>query len=390
MALDPDFLLIVILYNIFLFISIYIILYIFFENPFNNFFITFLLLFFSELIFVGIVATIDPICLKKKLVDTSTTSTETFDNSLYSVYDAEDTAANTIIENAPEPVTSDKSFVFLSSDEEIQAQAEKNIQKQIDLQPNILDTSLFHEQAETDLIDNFLANKYPLTATETQNKSQQQIKDIRRQKAETDKIDIYSEIINSSPEFQEEIKINGQANYEKYLNDNIYLSPDEQQKTDENGDLVDLTYEELIEKRKQKVLDKSEEEKAKKNNNLQGKINETNAFLKKRAMEQAKQEKIEDLKNQQLEKIQEEEKQKLLEKEIQYLTDQRYVQGNIYKSESLLEHEYKNPYNILPLDLWFRPEAGAKDLIGGKSCDCPVELRLDSLNYSKYEPDTLP
>ena len=68
------------------------------------------------------------------------------------------------------------------------------------------------------------------------------------------------------------------------------------------------------------------------------------------------------------------------EEALQY---ERYYLSQKIISERLQQDEYKNPYNILPLDLWQKPEKTAKDIFSNKPCMCPHELRVDAkINYS--------
>lgn len=70
--------------------------------------------------------------------------------------------------------------------------------------------------------------------------------------------------------------------------------------------------------------------------------------------------------------------------EEEKLLDERDFQEQKIISDSLLNDEYQNPYNILPLDLWYQPQPGAKDLVTGTSCMCPAELNLRDMNYAQY------
>lgn len=68
--------------------------------------------------------------------------------------------------------------------------------------------------------------------------------------------------------------------------------------------------------------------------------------------------------------------------EEESLQNERYYLAQKIISDKLEQDEYKNPYNILPLDLWYQPQKTAKDVLSNEPCMCPGELRLDAkMNY---------
>ena len=76
---------------------------------------------------------------------------------------------------------------------------------------------------------------------------------------------------------------------------------------------------------------------------------------------------------------------KLLFEEEEKLKTKRYMSAQELISANLLKNETKNPYNILPMDMWFKAEAGAKDIFRNKPCMCPAELNLGGgMAYATY------
>lgn len=87
------------------------------------------------------------------------------------------------------------------------------------------------------------------------------------------------------------------------------------------------------------------------------------------------QEKIDILKDEKIAKLEAEEEESLLY--------ERYYLAQKIISEKLEQDEFKNPYNILPLDLWYKPDKTAKDVLAKKPCMCPAEVKInDKINYS--------
>ena len=402
MAVDPLLVTLLVLYNILVLISNWIIINMFYGGAFRSFLSSFLIITMFNLILSVLTLTVDPFCFKQKL--------EYYDNMFYAPYVSNDTTDDRILEDAPPSVSDDKSFLVLSSDEEIEEQAMKNIEEQIEVQPTILDSARFKEDAEEQVKDKWLKdnndarllltedervtlnnpetpesvkNKLrPVLLLEDPNADEEKKKIIRRSRASDLKINIEDELLKP---FESEIVETGEEQYEQYLKDNFELTDYERKKVDDSGNIIPLTEDEMRAIRQTKVLSPEKEADSKKSGNLQEAIEQKNKFLLQREILRARKQKLKDIYNTQLQSILITEQNNLLENEINYLSDQRYVNANIYKSKELMNAEYKNPYNILPLDLWYRPEKGAKDLTTGKSCVCPSELRLDDINYSTFD-----
>lgn len=76
----------------------------------------------------------------------------------------------------------------------------------------------------------------------------------------------------------------------------------------------------------------------------------------------------------------------LMTDEFQEMTDDRYLKATEFVSKRLLQDEYNSPYNLLPMDLWYRPPDGAEDIFSTQPCMCPAELKLNSqIQYSEYK-----
>lgn len=77
----------------------------------------------------------------------------------------------------------------------------------------------------------------------------------------------------------------------------------------------------------------------------------------------------------------------MMNDEFKLLTDERYSKATEFVSQRLLQDEYSSPYNILPMDLWYRPPDGAKDIFKATPCMCPAELILNKNvpMYSEYK-----
>ena len=140
MAVDPLLVTLLVLYNILVLISNWIIINMFYGGAFRSFLSSFLIITMFNLILSVLTLTVDPFCFKQKL--------EYYDNMFYAPYVSNDTTDDRILEDAPPSVSDDKSFLVLSSDEEIEEQAMKNIEEQIEVQPTILDSARFKEDAE--------------------------------------------------------------------------------------------------------------------------------------------------------------------------------------------------------------------------------------------------
>jgi hypothetical protein len=84
----------------------------------------------------------------------------------------------------------------------------------------------------------------------------------------------------------------------------------------------------------------------------------------------------------QLEQRQNTRRQQLVKIKTNKLLNEQQRVATRYVSNTLQQNELKNPYTILPLDLWFQPEKGATDIFSKKSCSCPVEMQGGPLNYS--------
>ena len=74
----------------------------------------------------------------------------------------------------------------------------------------------------------------------------------------------------------------------------------------------------------------------------------------------------------------------ILLKEVVRLKAIRRIARENQKSHKLLEAESHNPDILLPLNTWFKADAGARDIFGKKSCNCPSELHTSKIKYSAY------
>lgn len=71
------------------------------------------------------------------------------------------------------------------------------------------------------------------------------------------------------------------------------------------------------------------------------------------------------------------------------LAQKRYLAKQKRISDELMADEYRSPYNILPLDLWFRADYDAHDISTSKGCMCPTVVNVNStgLNYAPIESE---
>ena len=74
----------------------------------------------------------------------------------------------------------------------------------------------------------------------------------------------------------------------------------------------------------------------------------------------------------------------LVEDEFQQLKYEQYYLAQEKLSKNLLQLEQENPYNILPKDMWYKPDESAKDIINSTPCQCPSEIKWTGINYSTF------
>ena len=342
--LDISLVIILCLYNAWMLFANFILLYWVFGDAGRSFFCALWIGGQVVLILYLLSMTVDPLCLNDKLREgyQDDRSAEWIDN---------DTTDDLILENQPPLAADDKTHIELSDDDEIREQAINNVQQQMNVFANTLDTVYFKEKAEKELNDEYLKRKgVTLSDEEKKNLSPEQVMDLRMDKALKKNMHI-----DLTDEYEDEIN----RKVESLLHD---------QETENGGLYNKKTYMNIGTNKQRQEYVKSQTE-----------------FWRRKFYQEVKKDKKDSLINERIEIIKKDEEAKLINTEEQYLKDQRYMNTNLYKSEKLLT-EYKSPYQILPLDLWFRPQPGSKDLFTGKGCACPSELIQTNRNsYSVYQ-----
>lgn len=275
----------------------------------------------------------------------------------------------------------DLDYQLIASDEKIETTAENNVQKQIEAQPNIIDSNAFKDEIYNEMLDRYI-NTVQLDASETVGKSDDKIKSLKIQKLGLSMRDLHEKIFMNELNYSNnDMMIFYNQRYIKYLTnadpsddefsiklDAPPISKDEQ----DNLSYIGIDSSDLFESTEDKI-------------EYLEKLRNINEQQSKNYKEQMKSEFIrknfKDLIDTTSASKFDEQRQKLVEDEVDNLQDIRLRTAVTYNSQGLLENEYKNPYTILPKDLWYRPAPGAKDIINGKSCNCPVQMTSDNINF---------
>ena len=84
-----------------------------------------------------------------------------------------------------------------------------------------------------------------------------------------------------------------------------------------------------------------------------------------------------------IEALNKERREELEQNEFKQLKFQRYLAEQSFSSQRQYANETKNPYNILPLDIWYRPAPNAKN-IDGTPCMCPIQNEMLMTPFAPY------
>jgi len=379
--------------------------------------------FFVALMCTGLViltswsflSSIDPVCLESKLQDNSEMFTNTNSEKKYNSFlqwlsyyfgfhirieprvESYVSAVDTIYTNYKEGSTADDVFLteqpklvddddfdyqLIASDEKLEAQAEQNVKNQIDAQPNIINSQGFKEQVYEKLLDNYL-DTVKLKPEDTIGKSDDKIKTLKIQKLGLSMRDLHEKLIMVEHKYSyDDMQTFYNERYIAFLrNDsgdstgfNLVLDVPKitQEQEEQLASIGTNTNESYLETTDRRILYLEK---------LRGIDKSTSSSYKEQMRSEVIKNRLKDMIDVNSGKEFDLKRQELVENEMDNLKDIRLRSAITYNSQGLLENEYSNPYTILPKDQWFRPDKGAQDIINGKPCNCPMEVRNDKLNY---------
>lgn len=370
---------------------------------------------FVILIAWGFLRPIDPVCFQSKLKDSSEMFTTdikkdtpmkkfakrvsnffknhmsphfkkekytTAVDSVYSTYVPGSTQDDVFLTEQPSAVDEDDfSYQIIASDEKLETTAEENVQKQLEAQPTIINSQRFKEQVYQDMLDKYLET-VNLTPEEALGKSEDEQKTAKIQKLGLSMRDLHAMVIMNELNYTyEDMYVLYNERYIKFLRndyenrgqfsiqvDFLTLTQDQNDQLSYIGADSDSPYIEITEDRI-KYLEELRN------------VSEENAHTYREQMKsEVIRERLKDLIDARAAVEFDKQRQNLVESEVDNLKDIRLRAAITYNSQALLDKEYGNPYTILPKDMWFRPEKGAKDILAGKSCNCPMEVSSDKMN----------
>ena len=88
-----------------------------------------------------------------------------------------------------------------------------------------------------------------------------------------------------------------------------------------------------------------------------------------------------------IQKINENKRKELENQEFKQLKFQRYLNEQSFSSQRQYANESRSPYNILPMDVWYRPAPNAKNL-DGTPCMCPIQTGMLQTKFGPYKEST--